>query len=96
MRHVVNFGPGALLQEVELSHNCPVVEPLIKERGCSVASNNPGGQYGLFSRRGVLGELYIIDDAINDLRLRQLYLTIFLLLDIDAKVILYVSLVFCV
>ena len=51
---------------------------------------------GFFSRRGVLGELYIIDDAINDLRLRQLYLTIFLLLDIDAKVILYVSLVFCV
>ena len=43
------------------------------------------------SRRGVIGELEIIDNAINDLRLHQIDLTIVLLLNIDNKLILNVS-----
>ena len=42
---------------------------------------------------GILGELNIIDNSINDLRLRQIDLAIALLLDVDAKVILNVSFV---
>ena len=29
---------SANIQEVEISHDCPVVEPLTEQRGCSVAS----------------------------------------------------------
>ena len=42
---------------------------------------------------GILGELNIIDNYINDLRLRQIDLAIALLLDVDAKVILNFSFV---
>ena len=84
---------SANIQEVEISHDCPVVEPLTEQRGCSIASQNIGGQIGGLSRRGVLWELKIIDDAINDLRLRQLDLATDLILDVDAKVIFDVSLV---
>ena len=44
-------------------------------------------------RRGVIGELDIIDDIINDFRLHRLNLAIALLLDVDTKVILDVYLV---
>ena len=44
------------------------------------------------SRCGFLGELDIIDKDINDLRLRQLDITISLLLDVNTKVILNISL----
>ena len=83
----------ALLQEVELSHDCYVVETLVKRMSCSVATDNPGGQICSLSRHGVLEELYILDNDINDMQLSQFGITIVLLLDIDAQVILDVSLV---
>ena len=45
------------------------------------------------SRCNVLGELDIIDNAINDLRLRKFDPTIVLIPNIDAKVILNLPLV---
>ena len=60
---------GALLVEVELSHDCLVVELLVKQRGGSVATQDLGGQSGSLSRRGFLGEMEFIDDVINGLRL---------------------------
>ena len=44
------------------------------------------------SRNGVLGDMEIIDNYVNDLRLRQLDLAIVLLLDVDSRIILDVSL----
>ena len=44
------------------------------------------------SRHGVLGDMEIIDNYVNDLRLRQLDLAIVLLLDVDSRLILDVFL----
>ena len=44
------------------------------------------------SRNGVLGDMEIIDNYVNDLRLRQLDLAIVLLLDVDSRLILDVFL----
>ena len=45
------------------------------------------------SRRGVLGELDVIDDDVNDLSLCYLDICFVLILNVDAKVIPYVALV---
>ena len=44
MRHIGDVGSGALLQEVEISHDCSVVETIVKLRSCSVATKNISGQ----------------------------------------------------
>ena len=69
MRHVGNVGSGAILQEVDLSHNCSVVEMLVKQRSFRVATKNIGGQGRSQSGLDIIGELEIIDNVINDLRL---------------------------
>ena len=40
----------------------------MEEGGC-VPTHDLGGKIGSMSRRGVLGELDVIDDDVNDLRL---------------------------
>ena len=45
-------------------------------------------------RRGVLWDLDVVDDAVDDLRPFQLDFSVVLLLEVDAQVILYVALVF--
>ena len=46
-----------------------VVEALVKQRRGSVATQDLGGNRGILSRRGVIGDLDVIDDDVNDLRL---------------------------
>ena len=69
MRHIDDVGPSGLLEKVELYHDFSVFEALVKRRGCSVVTQDLGGQIGILLRRGVLGELDVIDYAVNDLRL---------------------------
>ena len=70
MRRVGNIWYGDILQEVELSHDCSIVEALVKRRSGSVTTKNFGGQGWRLSWRGVLGEMDSIDDDINDMCLR--------------------------
>ena len=88
-----NVGYGALIQGVDLYHEFPAVETLIKQRSRSVSTDNPGRKSRIISRRIILGDLDFIDNSINDLRLHQIDLAIYFLLDVDAKVILNVFLV---
>ena len=67
MRCIGNFGSAVLIKLVQLSHDCQVVELLVERSGGSVATKDLGGQSGSLLRRGVLGELDVIDDAVNDL-----------------------------
>ena len=69
MRRIGDVGPSTLLGEVDLSHDGLVVEALVERRGGSVAAQYLRGKSGSLSRRGVLGELDIIDDDVDDLRL---------------------------
>ena len=70
MCHIVGVGSGALFKEVDLSHTFLVVEPLVEQRGGRVAKQEIGVQIKSLFRRGVLGDLDVIDDAVNYLRLR--------------------------
>ena len=56
---------GALLVEVELSHDCLVVELLVKQRGGSVATQDLGGQSGSLSRRGLLEVVIDLIDVLG-------------------------------
>ena len=85
---------SAILKEVKLSHYGTVVEALVERRGGGVAVQNICGQSGSLAGRGVLQDLYVIDDTVDDLRLGQIDITVVLLLNVDAQVILCVSLVF--
>ena len=65
-----NIGSGALLQEFDLSQDCSVVEVLVKRRSGSVAPKNLVGHGCCLSWCSVLGELDVIDNYINYMRLR--------------------------
>ena len=92
IRCVGSVRPGAFLLEVGISQDCSAFETLIKHRRCSVATKNSGGKSWSLSRRGVIGEMNIVNNAINDMWLRQFDIIIVLILDIDTKVIFNVSL----
>ena len=94
LRPIGDVGPSALIEEVELSHDGTVVEALIKRREGGVAAQNLCGQSRSLSRRGVIRNLDIVDDDVNDLRLGQLDLALVLILYVESQVILYVDLVF--
>ena len=64
-----DVGPSDLLKEVDLSHDVTIVEALFERRGGSVAAPNLRGQSGSLARRGVLWNLDVVDDAVDDLRL---------------------------
>ena len=69
MRRIVDVGTSALVEEVELFHNCSIVEVLIKRIRGSVVMHDLGGQSESLSRRSIIGELDVIYDAVNYLRL---------------------------
>ena len=69
MRRIGDVGPSALLKEVEISHDGSIVEALVETSGGGVAAQDLCGQSRNMSRPSVLGELDVVDDAVNDLRL---------------------------
>ena len=85
---------GCLLQEIELNNDCYVVESLIKRKSVSLTSNNLIVKDWHLSWRRFIGEIDITDDTVNYMWLRQSYLAIFLILNVDSEVIFYISLVF--
>ena len=46
-----------------------IVEALVKSRGGGFAAQDICGQSRSLPRRGVLGDLDVVDDAVDDLRL---------------------------
>ena len=94
MRRVSDVRPGALIQEVEIPPECSVIEALIKHRSSSATPKNIGGQGWRMLWIRVLGDIDITDDDVNYLWLCQYYIAIVLLLNVDPKVIFYISPVF--
>ena len=93
MCHIGNVGPSGLLNEVELSHDVSIIEALAERRGGDITAQDLRGQSGSLSRRGVLLDLDVVDNAVDDLRLCQIDLAIVIFLDVDSQVTLYVDLV---
>ena len=89
-----DVGSSGILEKFDLSHDGLVVESIDERRGGSVTTQDIGVQSGSLYRRGFLGELDIIDGDVNYLRLCLLGITIVVLIGVDAKLILYISLDF--
>ena len=71
-----------------------IVEALAERRGGGFAAKDLRGHRGSLLRRGVFGDLDVVDDAVDDLRLCQIDIDVVLLLGVYAQVILYVALLF--
>ena len=94
MRYISYIRPGALLQEVELPNEGPIIETRVKRRRGDVLLGNIGRQVWNLLGQHVLGEVDITDDTVNYLWLCHSNLNVVLLLYVDSKVILYVFLIF--
>ena len=85
---------GAILQEVQLPNNGPIIETCIKQRRDGITSQNLGIQVQRLLGRCVPGDVDIADDTVNNLWLCQPNITVILILYVHSKVILYVFLLF--
>ena len=69
MRPIGDVRPSDLLKKVDLSHDRLIVEFLVERLGGRFAVKDLLGQSGIMSRRGVCGEMDVVDDTVDYLRL---------------------------